>query len=386
MPNHGTLVYVPGASDRGPQIESHLARIRSQVSLLGMPFEVVPSLWGEVAGARLGGIELTVPETPAGFGTATADEALGSLLRDGALSRLERLAPEFVASKAVGDPERREADVLLALAQVMDVARRAATEVAQSHAYLRARMASVPEPALIGETANAVAVLAVQASLHGTAEPRAGSEAEAAASIRLQLAKAVLGVALGTLVLGYLGIDVGTEVKRWATDVVVPHRVEIMQAVLPGPADILVYLHAGSRIRQIVRQSIADAAASRPVVAMGSSLGAVILLDALREDASSRPDLMVTVGSQSPLLQVIGALDDAGDRPPFQPWLNVNDRRDLLGFWAERVWPDQPGVIDTEVDMGVGFPDSHGATYLSEPQVYVAIRRHLEAAGLVPSI
>jgi hypothetical protein len=341
-----------------------------------MPFEVVPSLWGEVAGARLDQIQLTVPEAPASIRGISDAEVLGELFRDGPLSRLERLARTGVAT-ATGPPER-ESDVLLALAQAVRLARDAARDVSRSAAYHGARAADVPEAELLAETARAVAAVGAGAS----AEQR-GDVFATALDIQEQLAKAVLGVALGTLVLGYVGIDVGTELKRWATDVVVPHRVEIMQAVLPGPADILTYLHAGSRIREIVRESVAEAAGGGPVVAMGNSLGAVILLDALRDDSSSRPDLMVTVGSQSPLLQVIGALDDAQGRPPFQPWLNVNDRRDLLGFWAQRVWPDQPGVIDVEVDMGVGFPDSHGATYLSEPQVYQAIRAHLEATGVV---
>ncbi len=92
----------------------------------------------------------------------------------------------------------------------------------------------------------------------------------------------------------------------------------------------------------------------------------------------------MTVGSQSPLLATIGALGRLGTPdgpPPFQPWLNVYDRRDFLAFVAQPVWPDAPGIRDLEVDNGEGFPDSHGATYLSRPELYAAIRDQLAGAA-----
>lgn len=112
-------------------------------------------------------------------------------------------------------------------------------------------------------------------------------------------------------------------------------------------------------------------------MALGNSMGGIILVDLLAEDGAPRPDLLVTVGTQAALLATFDGLRSGGSgRPPFQPWLNVYDRRDLLGFVAARVWPAETGIVDREVDLGVGFPDAHGATYLADAQVYRHIRDH----------
>jgi hypothetical protein len=92
----------------------------------------------------------------------------------------------------------------------------------------------------------------------------------------------------------------------------------------------------------------------------------------------------VTVGSQAPLLATFGALEPLNrgqPRVPFTPWLNIHDRRDLLGFVAERVWPDVSGITDVEVDLNLGFPDAHGGAYLNNAQVFAAIREHPALAG-----
>jgi hypothetical protein len=199
-------------------------------------------------------------------------------------------------------------------------------------------------------------------------------------------------MAAATLLAGYVGVDVGPGLKRWATDVLVPHRTRIMQETFLGPADILRYLSDGDPIRRLVAGTLREAAArGGPVVALGNSLGGIILVELLVAPDAPRPDLLVTVGSQSPLLATIGALGDlgsdgmAGDAlagpTPFQPWLNVYDRRDFLAFVAQPVWPNEPGIRDLAVDNGEGFPDSHGATYLSRPELYRAIRDHLAAVS-----
>jgi hypothetical protein len=112
-----------------------------------------------------------------------------------------------------------------------------------------------------------------------------------------------------------------------------------------------------------------------PVIALGNSLGGIVLVDLLRQPGAPRPDLLVTVGSQSPVLQTFDGLGD-DPAPPFQPWLNVFDRRDFFGFVAQPVWPDQPGIRDVQVDLGLGFPDVHGPAYFDHPAVLEAIFTH----------
>jgi hypothetical protein len=143
-----------------------------------------------------------------------------------------------------------------------------------------------------------------------------------------------------------------------------------------GPADIVLYQRAGDRIRKVVADKLTEALArGGPVVALGNSLGGIILVDLLAQPDSPKPTLLVTVGSQAPLLATFGALEPLernGQLRPFTPWLNVFDRRDLLGFVASRVWPD-PGITDHEVNLGVGFPDAHGGAYLNNADVFKAI-------------
>jgi hypothetical protein len=183
-----------------------------------------------------------------------------------------------------------------------------------------------------------------------------------------------------TLLAHYLGVDVGPGLKRWATDALLPYRLQLTRDVMLGPADILVYQRNGDPIRQFVATTIAEALTrGGPVVALGNSLGGIILVDLLAQPDAPRPTLLVTAGSQAPMLATFGGLHPLaapGSASPFQPWLNVYDVRDLLSFVAQPVWADEPGITDAAVDSGLGFPDSHGATYLSNPGLYRLIREH----------
>jgi hypothetical protein len=401
----GTLVYVHGASDRAPQVEDHVARIEQQLRLAGMPFDVLPARWGEEAGASLERIEQALP-LPAGPGLASRtglelpgtvdDGLLRALVSDGPLAELERLAGEPLAQQAmaVPPPARREADQLLEIcrtdvgrpgeqirlasgemAPLSTVCRLAADGVEESSEYAAAHAAPVGEGDLVAAAGRAVAAsVAAQ-----TSQPL-----DALGDVQLRIAEAVLGAAAAALLAGYMGIDVGPGLKRWATDVVLPHRARLMRDAALGPADVLLYQRDGVRIRQAVARALVEAhSRGGRVVALGNSLGSIILVGLLAEPDAPHPDLLVTVGSQAPLLATFGALVplDEGGRPPFQPWLNVYDRRDLLGFVAERVWPGQAGITDREVDLGVGFPDSHGATYFSSPDLYRHIRQHPALSG-----
>jgi hypothetical protein len=144
-----------------------------------------------------------------------------------------------------------------------------------------------------------------------------------------------------------------------------------MQETL-GVADVLAYQRAGEAVPSVVRRTLESVADQRPLIALGNSLGGIILFDVLREPDAPRPDLFVSVGSQAPALQTIDALG-SGDRPPFQPWLNIYDPRDFFAFVAEPIWPSGSDIVDHRVDLGLGFPAVHGPAYFSDPQVFDAI-------------
>jgi hypothetical protein len=183
------------------------------------------------------------------------------------------------------------------------------------------------------------------------------------------------GAAAVIVALQYVNIRAPGPLRVWATDVLLQRRAGLMLEIL-GLADVLVYQRDGDAIRSVVRERLAEASdAGRPIIALGNSLGGIILVDLLREPGGPRPDLLVTVGSQSGALQTFGALGTSVG-PPFQPWLNIYDERDFLAFLAAPMWPDEPGIEDRRVDLGLGFPEAHGPAYLADQAVFDAIFAH----------
>jgi hypothetical protein len=408
MNGRGTLVYVHGASDRGAQVAGQVARIERQLAVHQMALDVVAAEWGDAYGATLDRIDLAIPSAAGALTAAAAGEEdpLLELVRDGPLAELRRLGatsepgpaevltahwpaePGDRSAEAASRLAIRDADRLLAVARSVfgDAVRAAADVVAQSPEYAGARSGPTPEVELVAATARSIAATVARQTAPASVKPGLPAPAtmDAARSVESGLAKVVLIGAVATLLVGYAGLDPGPGLKRWATDVLVPQRADVMHQTLLGVSDVLLYQRNGEPIRRFVADVLARARRGEgPVVALGESLGSIILVNALMAAGAPRPDLVVTVGSQASLLQTIGALADPGSPPPFQPWLNIYDRRDLVAFVAAPVWPDQPGISDVAIDTGLGFPDSHGATYLSEPTVYDAIRDH-PALNLAP--
>jgi hypothetical protein len=401
MNGRGTLVYVHGASDRAAQVAGQVARIEHQLAVHHMALDVVAAQWGDAYGATLDHIDLAIPSAASALTAASAgvEDPVLELLGDDPLAELRRLGalsapghaevliangpaePADRAAEAASRPAIRDADRLLVVARSVfgDAVRAAADVVAQSPEYAGARSGPTPEVELVAATARSIAATVARqaAPTPAVSGVPAPATLDAARSVESGLARVVLIGAVATLLVGYAGVDPGPGLKLWATDVLLPHRAELMHQTLLGVADVLLYQRNGEPIRRFVADSVARARAGEgPVVALGDSLGSIILVNALMAPGAPRPDLLVTVGSQASLLQTFGALADPGSPPPFQPWLNIYDRRDLVAFIAAPVWPDQPGISDVAIDTGLGFPDSHGATYLSEPTVYDAIRDH----------
>ncbi|MFF0017193.1 hypothetical protein [Streptomyces sp. NPDC005374] len=149
----------------------------------------------------------------------------------------------------------------------------------------------------------------------------------------------------------------------------------------PAAGDILLYLARGDAIRALLARRIAECVADGDgqVAVLGHSLGGIAAVDLLAAPGP-RPEVahLVTVGSQAPFLYEIGALPSlpfgAPLRPDFPPWTNVYDRRDLLAFVAERVFPGR--ARDVPLDSRQPFPYAHSA-YWSHPDLYSLLAREL---------
>jgi len=261
----GRIVYVHGASDRGPGVADHVRRIRESLSKRGTDYEVVAANWGDEVGPNLDNVLLATPG--------------------------DRTKPTRPATEEKG------------------------------------------------------------------------------------VGRLVQGLASAIVAAQYVNVNAPNWLRVWATDRLLHRRDALMMEIL-GVADVLVYQRAGQKIRDHVKALLTrEAGDERPLIALGNSLGGIVLVDLLRETGAPRPDLLVTVGSQSSVLQAITALGD-DPSPLFVPWLNIYDRRDFLGFVAQPVWPQVASIEDQRVDLGLGFPEVHGPAYFSDAKVFDAIFAH----------
>ena len=140
-------------------------------------------------------------------------------------------------------------------------------------------------------------------------------------------------------------------------------------------ADVLGYVRnpeavigpVGERLLEIRR-----GAGERPVVAVGLSLGGIILVDTLarlltadaRSENDRRPaDLLVTVGSQSAALRAMGVMPSAPRdviHPRlFTPWLNVWHEHDYLSYPVAAMFEHLSDVVDRRAVQRGAFPGVH---------------------------
>jgi hypothetical protein len=160
--------------------------------------------------------------------------------------------------------------------------------------------------------------------------------------------------------------------------------------------DVLSYLRRPDGIVGYVTaqlDQIRTESEGRPVVALGLSLGGIILVDTLAaraglpasaagEEPPGPPvDLLVTVGSQSPFLlacDALGELRRNGPRPlrPFVPWLNVWNPDDYLSYPAGPIFGDavrpRAALRDVVGRDGAAFPAVH-SRYWADETTYQAI-------------
>ena len=167
---------------------------------------------------------------------------------------------------------------------------------------------------------------------------------------------------------------IGGFIAKRATSIGVDHRIEAQQGASLVVADVLHYLRRPDDMADFVSGCLE--AATPPVIALGHSLGGIILVDVLSASDPPRVDLLVTVGSQSPILFAYDALGRprggpavrlpyASERPPFTPWLNIYNRNDFVSFKAREIFRNELlvptlDIQDAELHLPHAFPDAHG--------------------------
>ena len=176
-----------------------------------------------------------------------------------------------------------------------------------------------------------------------------------------------------------------------ATKVAVAKREDFMGPLAHFLHDVTFYLSQGEKLRDFVARGIRQYTGDGPAVVLAHSLGGIVAVDLLSDPATKQGDnplkveLLVTVGSQAPLLYLMDGLgvyrQDPGPTEGvprlYVPWLNIYNREDLLSFCAAEVFKDTAGIVDAAVDAGVPFPASHSA-YWRVDKVFETIRENLE--------
>ena len=423
----GTVIYVHGTATRQTDAGEHdYARLRDRIQQHDPTLTLDRALWGNLVGARwpavlrsipdfenqqpapgvLGGAPNEAQDTPE---AAEADVvALWQALYDDPFAELRLLALHRGAtvqdaafqtgeSEALATAAHRVADgvgepleSLLRQGEIAATFPAAANRVAAlfngADAELQPALLTIPDTAeqqYREALARAIVALALRAAATDDGAPPPYYDA----ALRDRIVEALVRELEGSSgVLGGLGEALLKPFAWAATAGLRGQRFGLMNGVVKFLGDVLAYQERGADMRALVLEKIK--AAAPPVTLLAHSLGGIICVDLLLQQEPravlDTVQLLVTFGSQSPLLYEINALKGAenignGGALPgyFPPWLNIYDRNDLLSFQAASVL-EGPRLADRSVSTGQPFPFSHGA-YLERDRfwelAFAAIKR-----------
>ena len=384
-----TVVFVHGTGVREPDFSATSGRLQNA---LGPGVHVHGCYWGEHHGSRLAMDGASIPDyTPREplptHRSADDDEiVLWQMLGSDPLYELRLLAEKLPADRPFSlelSPGARLRGAVDALPrsdrlQALLAAHGLAGSFDAALAWLRSSnvyaVATDGAPDASAEHRFAVArALASATALEARRRGVRGGLPLAPAE-REELVEAVVD-ALGGRTYGVLQWTwrnvLGGVAREWGTRYAVRNRQAVSDGTWPLAGDVLLYQARGDGIRGHVRECIE---ASGSVAVLAHSLGGIACVDLLVREALG-VELLITVGSQAPLLYEIGALHGLRTGEPlpdhFPAWINIYDPRDLMAFVGGRVFPGR--VEDVRVDNGAAFPESHGA-YWSNPEVLHRLR------------
>jgi hypothetical protein len=400
-----TVLFVHGTGVREPDYSISFARVRDELRKRRADLAVAPCPWGEFVGYKLNAHGLSIPGYHATGGLlGPADEqavpgsdpavALWGLLYQDPLAELRLLALQAqppaddlsgwqapaggmllerlqALSAASVTPELRDRLDAGGIGQVFD----AALDQLKQEPEVQRALLALPGDALEAHRAALARAIVAQALVLASRQggyPELYINAPLRDAIVQQLTDE-LAPAGGTLGLFDPIAEKGVEIAaQLLTSQLRQRRGWITDRILTFVGDILLYQGHGVAIRDFIQAQIAQAAP--PVVVLAHSLGGIACVDLLLEhDLRDRVPLLITVGSQAPVLYEIGALQHL----PYQPggtlpaqlpaWINIYDLQDFFSFTGAGLFPQR--VRDVQVDNGQPFPHAHGA-YWTNPAVW----------------
>ena len=385
-----TVVFTHGTGVREPHLGGLLAHITSGLAATAPGAHLVAYDWGGPHGARLAADGASIPAAPgAGTGRSAADPDESDETQEWARLYADPSAELATAAAGVAGhatppgaafPDERPRAVLLEIAaRGVPGADPLAPGLHEAAAALaRSPLLGPAAEALDQETLASVLARALTATVVA-ADIAADSPVQISGDVR-DAAVAALAARLGAAPAGTgrgpLLRMAGRPLLRLGSRYAVRRRRALTDAAHPAAGDILKYLARGEDMRQGLRDLVATL--EPPVVLLGHSLGGIISLDTLISGPLPGVELLTTVGSQGPFLYETGALPSLAHPDPLPghvpPWLNLYDRRDLLGYAAEPLFPGR--AHDVTTDSRQPFPVAHSA-YWGDPAVYRAIGERL---------
>jgi hypothetical protein len=386
----GSIVFVHGTGVRQPAYENAYKVIKNRVELDLPNYDIVPCYWGDQEGSRLRSNGASIPS----YDTARAaneveaedveiarwrilyedpDYELRSLTRQGAGPAV--FAPGGPTSLEIFldllPSETRTVRDRVSAAGLQDVWNSANINLSNS-TVLQTALTNQPDltAEILGTIARALVARAVTTAFAGQ-----GERADLPTGKQRDAVVEALCEAWGgdeRSITGWVGDHLKHVALKFATSKVARKRGSISDFAYPAPGDVLLYQARGDGIRSFIENTIAHAA--KPVVLLTHSLGSIASFDLLASKKAGNVELLITVGSQVPLLYELDALHHLrhGSEVPdwFPDWVNIYDRRDFLSYIGELVF--KGCVTDVEVNNGQPFPESHGA-YWRNPMVWDAI-------------
>ena len=375
-----TVLFVHGTGVRKAAYDAAFDRFAGKLAAVRPGLTVARCYWGDECGSRLnlGGVSIPSGNSARGIGDPIEaddhDIARWALLEDDPLFELRLVGGEPAGElppNAV-PPGRRLAEAARDLSMDDTVAPLVAA------CGLSSVFAGAVEAVLGSEPA----VLALQDAPAGELRQILArafvAEAMAAADRELDGALALDGAHRDELVLAIVAALGGTDrgigkflfsvaLKLGVTRPVERRRAAITNAAAPGAGDVLMYLARGGPIRAFIEKAIGQID-DQEVVIVGHSLGGIASLELLATKALPQVTMLITVGSQAPLLYELNALptvEVGAELPASVPrWINVYDVRDLLSYSGEGVFPGR--VSDRPMDNKAPFPRSHSAYFAND--------------------
>ncbi|MFI9508451.1 hypothetical protein [Nocardia sp. NPDC052566] len=379
-----TVVFVHGTGVRRASFEDTFAAVSENLTHIRPGFRVTPCYWGDVCGARL---NLDGASIPLGYSSRAGDTwsdddpalALWALLESDPLYELRHASPGRVPETPMPPnaplPGRQLANAARNLtddAAVVDAARAAGVApvlgpaidgVIASPEYAR----SVIHAAALGAELIKVLARAIVAAATVRMDRRLDGVLALDGAHRDELAACIVaGLGGSDRGMGKLVVDVAL-----ATGITKPaerRRAAISNAFAPLAGDVVLYLTRGNPLRAYLFHTVTELAQTYPgedIIVLAHSLGGIAVVDMLITRALPQVSLLITVGSQAPLLYELNALPTLEFGAPLPahmpPWVNIYDRRDLLGYAAEPVFPNH--TVDRTVDNNTPFPRSHSAYF-----------------------